>query len=157
MSTPGASSPPDEKKGKDPKDPKVVLKTPPIAEVEKKLDASPDALSEAEAKKQLTQYGPNEIEEKKTNAILKFLGYFWGPIPLMIEVAVILSGAVAQQKPMPRKMPSRLPRLSPTADLMPQLVERLHKLYEELGRQDVLTVQALEKAQQADRDDGPKR
>jgi len=51
-------------------------------------------LSQAEAQKRLTQYGPNEIEEKKTNAFLKFLSYFWGPIPWMIEVAVILSGAV---------------------------------------------------------------
>ncbi len=70
------------------------LKTLPIAEVEKKLAASPEGLTAAEAKKRLTQYGPNEIEEKKTNEILKFLGYFWGPIPWMIEVAVILSGVV---------------------------------------------------------------
>ena len=44
-------------------------------------------------KKRLTQYGPNEIAEKKTNEILKFLSYFWGPIPWMIEAAVILSAA----------------------------------------------------------------
>ena len=66
----------------------------PLAEVEKKLGSSPDGLSEAEAKKRLTQYGPNEIAEKKTNALLKFLGYFWGPIPWMIEVAVVLSAIV---------------------------------------------------------------
>ena len=51
-------------------------------------------MSQAEAQKRLTQYGPNEIEEKKTNPFLKFLSYFWGPIPWMIEVAVILSGVV---------------------------------------------------------------
>ena len=28
---------------------------------------------------------------KRSNEVLKFLGYFWGPIPWMIEVAVILS------------------------------------------------------------------
>src|SRR5665811_2422426 len=50
--------------------------------------------TQTEAEKRLTQYGPNEIEEKKTNPLLKFLSYFWGPIPWMIEVAVILSGAV---------------------------------------------------------------
>jgi H+-transporting ATPase len=49
---------------------------------------------QAEAQKRLTQYGPNELVEKKTNLLLKFLGYFWGPIPWMIEVAVILSGVV---------------------------------------------------------------
>jgi H+-transporting ATPase len=70
------------------------LKTLPMLELEAKLGSSPDGLSQAEAQKRLTQYGPNEIEEKKTNALLKFLSYFWGPIPWMIEVAVILSGAV---------------------------------------------------------------
>ncbi|MEJ2347514.1 MAG: HAD-IC family P-type ATPase, partial [Gammaproteobacteria bacterium] len=62
-----------------------------MPELEKRLESSPDGLSQAEAKKRLTQYGPNEIEEKKTNAFLKFLSYFWGPIPWMIEAAVILS------------------------------------------------------------------
>jgi len=70
------------------------LKSLPMPEVEKKLGSSPEGLTQAEAKKRLTQYGPNEIEEKKTNPLLKFLSYFWGPIPWMIEVAVILSGVV---------------------------------------------------------------
>ena len=65
-----------------------------MPELEKKLGSSPDGLTQAEAQKRLTQYGPNEIEEKKTNPFLKFLSYFWGPIPWMIEVAVILSGVV---------------------------------------------------------------
>jgi len=75
-------------------DAKDDLKSLPLPEVEKKLGSSPDGLSQAEAHKRLTQYGPNEIEEKKTNSILKFLTYFWGPIPWMIEIAVILSGVV---------------------------------------------------------------
>jgi H+-transporting ATPase len=70
------------------------LKSLPLSEVEKRLGSSPDGLSQAEAQKRLTQYGPNEIEEKKSNPFLKFLSYFWGPIPWMIEVAVILSGVV---------------------------------------------------------------
>ncbi|MGA7180334.1 MAG: HAD-IC family P-type ATPase, partial [Thiobacillaceae bacterium] len=74
------------------------LKSLPLSEVEKKLGSSPDGLTQAEAQKRLTQYGPNEIEEKKTNAFLKFLTYFWGPIPWMIEAAVILS-AVARHWP----------------------------------------------------------
>jgi H+-transporting ATPase len=75
-------------------DAKDDLKTLPLPEVEKRLSASPDGLTQAEATKRLAKYGPNEIEEKKTNALLKFLKYFWGPIPWMIEVAVILSGVV---------------------------------------------------------------
>jgi len=70
------------------------LKSIPMAEVEKKLGSSPEGLTQAEATKRLTQYGPNELEEKKTNPLLKFLGYFWGPIPWMIEAAVILSAVV---------------------------------------------------------------
>jgi H+-transporting ATPase len=70
------------------------LKSLPLPEVAKKLGSSPDGLSQAEAQKRLTQYGPNEIKEEKSNPILKFLTYFWGPIPWMIEIAVILSGVV---------------------------------------------------------------
>src|ERR1700684_2720463 len=71
-----------------------VLKSLPMTEVEKKLESSPDGLSQAEAAKRLTQYGPNEIKEKKQNILLKILSYFWGPIPWMIEAAVVLSGVV---------------------------------------------------------------
>src|SRR5664280_1802503 len=75
-------------------DQKNDLTSMPMSEVEKQLGTSPDGLSQAEAEKRLAQYGPNEIAEHKTNPLLKFLGYFWGPIPWMIEVAVILSGVV---------------------------------------------------------------
>jgi H+-transporting ATPase len=74
------------------------LKSLPLVEVEKKLGSSPEGLSQAEAAKRLTQYGPNEIEEKNTNEFLKFLSYFWGAIPWMIEAAVVLS-AVARHWP----------------------------------------------------------
>jgi len=74
------------------------LKTLPLPEVEKQLGSSPDGLTQAEAQKRLAQYGPNEIEEEKTNQVLKFLTYFWGPIPWMIEAAVVLS-AVARHWP----------------------------------------------------------
>ena len=70
------------------------LKSIPMADLQKKLESSPDGLSQTEAQKRLAQYGPNAIVEKKTSAFLKFLSYFWGPIPWMIEVAVILSGVV---------------------------------------------------------------
>lgn len=51
-------------------------------------------LSSAEAEKRLLEFGPNEIPEKKTNHVIKFWGYFWGPIPWMIETAVILSALI---------------------------------------------------------------
>lgn len=58
------------------------------------LDSSSRGLSSSEAKKRRDRYGANEIVEKKTSALRKFLGFFWGPIPWMIEMAAILSGAV---------------------------------------------------------------
>ena len=67
------------------------LKTMPLPALEQQLGTSADGLSQAEAEKRLAQYGPNELIEKKTNPFLKFLTYFWGPIPWMIEAAVILS------------------------------------------------------------------
>jgi H+-transporting ATPase len=70
------------------------LKSLPMPKLMTKLGSSLEGLSQAEAQRRLTQYGPNEIEEKKTNPFLKFLTYFWGPIPWMIEGAVILSAVV---------------------------------------------------------------
>ena len=70
------------------------LKSLPMAELQSKLVSSPDGLSQAEAQKRLVQYGPNQLTEKKDNPFLKFLTYFWGPIPWMIEGAVVLSGLV---------------------------------------------------------------
>jgi H+-transporting ATPase len=75
-------------------DAKDDLQSLPMPEVEKKLGSSPEGLSQADAEKRLTQYGPNEIKDEMTNPFLKFLTYFWGPIPWMIEIAVILSGVV---------------------------------------------------------------
>jgi H+-transporting ATPase len=35
--------------------------------------------------------GPNALPEHRVSPILKFLSYFWGPIPWMIEIAAVLS------------------------------------------------------------------
>ena len=50
-----------------------------------------EGLTQAEAEQRLMKYGYNELAEEKTNPVLKFLSYFWGPIPWMIEIAAILS------------------------------------------------------------------
>jgi len=55
---------------------KDVLQTLPTPELEKQLVSSPDGLSQAEAQQRLAHYGPNEIAEKQTSALRKFLGYF---------------------------------------------------------------------------------
>jgi H+-transporting ATPase len=65
-----------------------------IQELFQKLSSSEKGLSSSEVTSRLEQYGPNEIPEKKVNPIIKFFGYFWGPIPWMIEAAVIMSAII---------------------------------------------------------------
>ena len=60
---PKASEPKQSASAESKPDAKDDLKTLPLAEVEKKLESSPDGLTGAEAKKRLTQYGPNELNE----------------------------------------------------------------------------------------------
>jgi len=69
-------------------------KTIPLEELQTKLDVSPEGLDQAEVQNRLQLYGYNEISERKANPLLKFLTYFWGPIPWMIEAAAVLSALV---------------------------------------------------------------
>ena len=59
-----------------------------------KLQATTGGLTIEEAQARLTKYGFNELPEKQVNPYLKFFSYFWGPIPWMIEVAIVLSALV---------------------------------------------------------------
>lgn len=71
-----------------------TLKKLSVEETFQKFSSSENGLSDSSAKELINEYGYNELEEKKVNPILKFLSYFWGPIPWMIEVAAILSAAI---------------------------------------------------------------
>ncbi len=63
-------------------------------ELFEQLSSSEKGLGSDEAKARQQKYGMNEITEEKANPLLKFLLYFYGPIPFMIEVAVILSAII---------------------------------------------------------------
>jgi len=65
-----------------------------IDELQQQLECSLDGLAAAEVQPRLTKFGYNELPAEKVNPLLKFLTYFWGPIPWMIEVAVVLSALV---------------------------------------------------------------
>jgi len=64
-----------------------------LEEMQSQLDASPEGLDRDEAQNRLQRYGYKEISEKKVHPFLKFLTYFWDPIPWMIEAAAVLSAA----------------------------------------------------------------
>ncbi|MBI1179723.1 MAG: plasma-membrane proton-efflux P-type ATPase [Alphaproteobacteria bacterium] len=51
-------------------------------------------LTSDQAGRLLAQYGENAIREKRVSLLARLLGYFWGPIPWMIEIAAVLSAAV---------------------------------------------------------------
>ncbi len=63
-------------------------------EILDKFSTREKGLTETEVQERLQQYGYNEIIERKINPVLKFLRYFWGPIPWMIEVAAMLSAVI---------------------------------------------------------------
>ncbi len=65
-----------------------------IDEIFKRLSTSKQGLTSSEVEKHRNDYGFNEIPEKKAHPVLKFLGYFWGPIPWMIEIAAVLSAII---------------------------------------------------------------
>ncbi len=66
-----------------------------ISDLISELAVSPEqGLSDSEANERISKYGYNELSEEKVNPLLKFFSYFWGPIPWMIEAAVILSAIV---------------------------------------------------------------
>ncbi|WP_444911615.1 plasma-membrane proton-efflux P-type ATPase [Microbulbifer sp. PAAF003] len=58
------------------------------------LNTSPAGLTKNEASTRLQKYGPNAIQEKEQSALAKFLRFFWGPIPWMIEAAALLSALI---------------------------------------------------------------
>jgi H+-transporting ATPase len=65
-----------------------------IDDLFQKLGSQRDGISDSEAEERVQRIGYNEISEKKVSPLAKFLSYFWGPIPWMIEVAAVLSAVI---------------------------------------------------------------
>ncbi len=63
-------------------------------ELLEKLSSNEQGLLSRDAEKRIQDYGLNEITEYKVNPVIKFLKYFWGPMPWLIEVAIILSALI---------------------------------------------------------------
>jgi len=63
-----------------------------IAEILAKLGTDPKTgLDPAQLQQRLSKYRPNALPEEKKSALAALLAYFWGPIPWMIEAAVLVA------------------------------------------------------------------
>lgn len=67
--------------------PMSSIEAPPISD---KANAVPNGLTSREATARLQQYGPNAIPEANPQIMLILLGKFWGLVPCMLELAVLL-------------------------------------------------------------------
>ncbi len=67
----------------------------PVLKVLAALGSDPkQGLVSAEAASRLAKFGPNALEEKKTSQWAVLFGFFWGPIPWMIEAAALMAAIV---------------------------------------------------------------
>ncbi|KAL0397134.1 UNVERIFIED_CONTAM: Plasma membrane ATPase 4 [Sesamum calycinum] len=73
----------------------VDLEHIPLEEVFSQLQCSREGLTNSEAAKRLQVFGPNKLEEKKENKVLKFLGFMWNPLSWVMEIAAIMAIALA--------------------------------------------------------------
>jgi H+-transporting ATPase len=137
-----AAAKPEAKAGEPKPEAKVDPKTQSKPESEPKADAAPDAKGDAK-----TSAKPDDKPEAKAETKAE-------------DKAEPKPEVKAGSKADPR--PDAKPEVKPEAksktpsDLTPGLVKRVHKLYEELGREDVQAVQDWEKAERETRKDEAK-
>jgi H+-transporting ATPase len=55
------------------------------------LRTSSNGMTASEVQRRLQIYGLNEVAEKKINPVVEFLLRYWGPMPWLLEVAIVLS------------------------------------------------------------------
>jgi H+-transporting ATPase len=63
----------------------------PIQDALRELGSAHEGLSLAEVEKRLKTYGNNEVAARKKSPILEFLSRFWGPMPWLLELAIVLA------------------------------------------------------------------
>jgi H+-transporting ATPase len=61
-----------------------------IGEASGKARVVPAGLTAAEARRRLAGYGPNAVTEQAASRLTEFLAKLWGPIPWMLEAAMLL-------------------------------------------------------------------
>ncbi|PIA40834.1 hypothetical protein AQUCO_02400118v1 [Aquilegia coerulea] len=73
----------------------VDLERIPIEEVFEQLKCTKEGLSSDEGANRLQIFGPNKLEEKKENKLLKFLGFMWNPLSWVMEAAALMAIVLA--------------------------------------------------------------
>src|SRR6266404_905090 len=73
----------------------TVAAGPTIAQTPAKIGTdTKTGLTEAEVQTRLKTYGPNALVERQKSTLAALVGYFWGPIPWMIEAAALMAFVV---------------------------------------------------------------
>jgi len=62
-----------------------------IDDAYRELKASPIGLTEDQARSRISEFGYNELAEKRKNPVLDFLARYWGPMPWLLELTIALS------------------------------------------------------------------
>lgn len=62
-----------------------------VEETIRLLETAPNGLSESEVLERIGRFGRNEVVEKERNPVLDFLSRYWGPMPWLLELAMVLS------------------------------------------------------------------
>ncbi|KAL1350273.1 ATPase 10, plasma membrane-type [Arachis duranensis] len=69
----------------------IDLERIPLEEVFQQLRTSRTGLSSDDAEARLQIFGPNKLEERKENKILKFLSFMWNPLSWVMEAAALMA------------------------------------------------------------------
>ncbi|KAF7134516.1 hypothetical protein RHSIM_Rhsim08G0246100 [Rhododendron simsii] len=73
----------------------IDLERLPLEEVFEQLRTSRGGLTSEDAEVRLQIFGPNKLEEKTENKILKFLGFMWNPLSWVMEAAAVMAIVLA--------------------------------------------------------------
>ncbi|CAN1827763.1 ATPase 10, plasma membrane-type [Linum perenne] len=73
----------------------IDLESLPLEDVFEKLRTSLDGLASEDAEARLKIFGPNKLEEKSENKLLKFLGFMWNPLSWVMEAAAVIAIVLA--------------------------------------------------------------
>ena len=63
----------------------------PVEEALSLMATTLDGLTESEARHRLEVFGRNEVVTKRRSPFVEFLLRFWGPMPWLLELAILLS------------------------------------------------------------------